>query len=161
MPTPEENLNNAISRLGVATTQSTASEGVKKAVRDLTAHWSKFWRSGERALTPGPMLASKLERYVKWYARAWVLLPSAARAQAPAPQAIDVTWQSLATATVSQQVDSMRAVAADASHGAAELGQWVDAKAQKLASEIVKPVAGYTMALAVVAVLGLYFYSRK
>jgi hypothetical protein len=114
--TRAERINNAIVALdwAAAMSPSTTSPGVRQAIGQLAAHWQRFFRDGSYWVLPDPVWASKLGRYVQWYARGYYLLAPAVRASLVAPAAIDPEFLELVNDTVKRMVDANTTAAAAA-----------------------------------------------
>lgn len=156
-----ERLNNAISAITVATTRSNASAGVKAAVEAMGNHWGRYWR--EDRPTDGVWDQDRLERYLKWYTRAWCIVPESVRTVVPRPDSIDVAWSKLALDSIAQYTDSAAGAVRDASNKAAALSAYVDKKAAALAKAAGEGVAaiGNLALMLGVAALGWYVLTRK
>lgn len=154
MSITEERINNAIATMGPVARGALTGARLD-AFLALERHWSTFWRSTERALTPTVELGPKLKRYVQWYTRAWALLPSDARARVTQPDAIDVRFADAARDTLRAYLTGLETSA----QGARDAQAWADAKARELRASI--DAAGdkaQVLGLAVLAVIGLGAY---
>jgi hypothetical protein len=140
-----ESLNNAIAKLDFAVQMDPSMPtGSKAAVASMAAHWRGFWNSTERAMLPNLALTSKLDRYLKWYTRAWAISSPAARAQAPRPDQIDVAWSALALSSLKNWTDGAQeaqqrgvALASYVAKGAGELAAKTAQGAGKVVGDVV------------------------
>lgn len=84
----EQRLNNAIYKLALhARGQVNARRFA--SINELARHWASFWQSEERRLTPTNVLYPKLIRYLRWYTRAWELVPPQVKQLVPSPDKIE------------------------------------------------------------------------
>jgi len=173
-----ESLNNAIASISMVSANAQASAGVKKAVNDIVQSWVAFWQSAERKYLPDAALSGKAERYLQWYARAYVLVPKAVRDKCPDPRRIDVSWAKLAEQSMSSAISDYR----DAAKGAVKAGtdagraavRGISAAAETITRDIeragaaaTQPIAAYgdavrntVLAVGAVAVVGYVLFAR-
>ncbi len=109
-----ERINNAIATLSLHTPNSTASAGVKRAVQDLVTAWVAFWNSSERQYTPDVMLDGKAKKFVEWYARAFVLVPTTVRSKCPDPRTLNPAWSEMAADSMKFSMQSYQSAASTA-----------------------------------------------
>lgn len=162
MGTAIEELNNAIARIEIETNASNASQGVKNAIHDMGLHWGKFWRSSERAILPDTALAPKLERYVRWYTRAYNIAPSTVKAKVPRPDQIDVQWSALALDAMRQWGEGSADAVKEAADQVAAARDYVENGAAQLAKAAAdaaeKAAKGTRDALVMLGVVAIGFY---
>lgn len=171
MSSAAEELNNAIGKLDFAARIAPIDDARKRAVAKLAAHWQKyFWRRTFRNL-PQATYLDLLNGYVRWYTRAYQLLPEASRASLTPPGAIDVSFGS----AVEDEVRRIAEVAKDASvvaRDAVEAGRQTAAKLAEvgeraarglaqLSDSVIGRVERDVFVLLGLAVLGLYFWGRR
>lgn len=97
LPRITESTNNAIVKMAYlsAFPQNVPNADVRASVQHLADHWQTFWAGTKRTVLPVPALESQLKAYVRWYARAFHLLPPALRSQLVAPAGLEPTWGKL------------------------------------------------------------------
>lgn len=136
MSSTEESINNAISRLLRTAYEAQGHGDVSLArvgaIKALSDHWARFWQSSQRSVTPTPLLAAKLGRYVAWYTRAWVLLPPAYRARVPRPDEIDPSLADTARDTLRAYLTGIESTPQTAK----EAAEWVEKQAHALRETI-------------------------
>lgn len=151
----QERLNNAIAQIDwIAQLDPNVPVGTKRAIRDMTTHWAAFWKSEERKLLPNIALQGKLERYVKWYTRAWVLVPQSVQAQVVRPDQIDVQWSKLALDSVANWNEGAR----ETLEKGGNLAEYYAKGAAALAARAGSAVAQGLSDLAWIAIAGLVGY---
>lgn len=153
----ESRLNNAIVKLAWAAGGAPISDGRKASIRALESHWAAFWRSTERTVTPTPVLLPKLKRYVRWYTRAWILLPRATRETVPSPGSIDPTLKEAAADTLRAYLQGAETVAQTPAKAAA----WAEGQADRLRKSIDSASSGYSFAFGAALALGLVLYLQR
>lgn len=160
-----ENLNNAIACLSLHAPGSTASQGVKDACAQLVSTWVSWWQSGERGYLPDALLSAKAQRFLQWYARAYVLVPQAVRNRCPDPRSVNVDWSSMAADTMRRTMEEYKRAADATASSASSVTKGVLAASKSLSEDIARagsavaaPITAYGNAVrnAVLAVTGAY-----
>lgn len=144
-----ERLNNAIVKLDWNTPAK--PKGVKTAIAELAAHWVAWWDSSERKLLPQAALWSKLERYARWYARGYALVPADVRAKLPHPRELDVSLAAIVDDEIKRLADGVQAAA----KAGTETAVFVKEQAKALQTEITaqaEKVIGGVVLLGVLAI---------
>ena len=151
-----EGINNAIASITRHVATSNASKGVKEAVASLGENWATFWRSNERAILPDVALGAKLERYIKWYTRAWLIAPADVRAKVPRPDTLDASKRELVLDLIARWTAGAKDVADDS----AKLAAYVGKGAEQLTIATGSGLKQIAMVLGSV-LIGLWWFTRK
>lgn len=148
-----ERLNNAIVKLDWNTPSS--PKGVKKAIADLAVHWIAFWDSSERKLLSPAVLWGKLERYAKWYARGYALVPADVRAKVPHPRDLDSNMIAIVDDEIRRLGEGVQAAQKAGTETAAFIKQQAKALQQEIAEQAEKALSHIVIlgALAVAVLL--------
>jgi hypothetical protein len=152
MATPIEQLNNAIIRLDFVSRSATAvpNVDVRNAIAAMSAHWLKWFEGTYRKTyvqlgNPGEQWATICDRYLQWYARGYMLVPEAVRAQVPQPTTINVSRAALALAEMERVSDAYQAVV---NSGIAPIANVVRDQARSLGDSIAREAAELAKAAA-------------
>lgn len=162
----EERINNAIVRLATRSKHEVSPERYA-AIDALARHWWNFWQSEERRLTPTAILYPKLIRYLRWYTRAWVLVPPAVKQDVPSPDSIEPSAGQAMMETLrayQQHQADLREAGSDAlrdawgflwsDHGS--LAAWTDEQAKRL-RKVIELAYDAGTAMKIGATAGLVF----
>ena len=148
LPKITEEVNNAIVKIGYLSANPglVPNEGIRKSVKDLADHWDGFWKSKKRQLLPAPALLGSLKNYVKWYARAYWLVPPLVRKSLVPPTALDPTWGRVQDEWASRVMDDS-AYATDQAKKVAKKAAAAAERAIKLGSSSVLAIGGGALML--------------
>lgn len=145
MANPIERLNNAIVALDFhARGPAVSNPDVERAVGLLVSHWLEFFVNEYQA---NPIIGidqwtQRVEGYLRWYARAYALVPAAVRAKVPEPSAIDTTYQAMVRAEMDRIADAFQGVARESRDAVdAALGDQARKLAREMAEEVERVVS--------------------
>lgn len=136
MPNPLESLNNAIVSLDFhARAPAVQNPDVQRAIGLLVSHWLEFFVNEYQTspLTGLDAWAPQLQGYLRWYARAYALVPQSVRAKVPAPSSIDVSYAAVVNAEIERVAEGFRSIGAESQRA---IDQALGDQARKLAREM-------------------------
>lgn len=155
---PIERLNNAIALLDRYAMGDVATPpGSRRAIHDLAEHWAKWFATDERwgGVTS---VAAKLEKYARWYQRAYLIASPAVQARVPLPSEAAPEYSEVLALKQRQWFEGLQ----DAGRAGISATEYVGKSALELANAVADRATGVAQGLGLVAVaLAAIYLSRK
>ena len=148
MSNPIETLNNAIALLDLRSQgDATTPAGSRKAIHALALHWVAWFRTADRWSLDTNAVQTKLERYARWYGRAYAIASPLVQSQVPTPEQAAPQFADLLRAQREQWFEGM----ADSAKAGLSATQYVAKGAAELADRVSERAVGAIQGLGLAA----------